>query len=220
MASECGSKRSLSIPGTLLMFTLLVPLAHASVLGVGGTAPPSPLTPGGTVLAMRSGVITPPIAPDFTANYTTWVYRDPNNTWCVNCLDFVYQFTNNGPAVNERYSMSDFSGFKVDAGTSPFGMHDPITVSRSFNGSGPVLSFNFDQFGDEIKPGEQTVLLVLETNAMNFTQGVVSAQNGTAGSNLAYQPSGAPVPEPASMALLGGGLIAVGGYLRRSRLMS
>src|SRR5664279_6325858 len=113
----------------LLAFALLVPLAHASVLGVGGTAPPTPLTPSGPILATKSGTIT---ALTFSANYTTWVYADPNNTWCIGCLDFVYQFKNLGPAPNQRYSMSSFSGFNIDAGTNPFGLHDPNTVSRSF----------------------------------------------------------------------------------------
>jgi PEP-CTERM motif len=213
MARESGNTKSPSTLVVLLAFALLVPMAQASILGVGGTAPPSPLTPGGTLLATTSGVIT---TFTFSANYTTWVYADPLNTWCVNCLDFVYQFTDNGPDVNQRYTMSSFGGFDVDAGTHPFGVHDPITVSRSLFGNGQVVSFNFDQFGDEIQPGETTVELVIETNAVTFTTGFLSAQDGSAGSGIGYAPLAA-IPEPTSMMLLGGGLIAVGGFLRRSR---
>jgi hypothetical protein len=213
MARESGNTQSFSKLVLVLAFTLLVPMAYASVLGVGGTAPPSPLFPTGTTLATTSGTI---ITPTFTTDYTTWVIRDPNNTWCANCLDFLYQFTNNGPDVNQRYSMSSFAGFNVDAGTNPFGVHDPITVSRSMLGGGQVISFNFDQFGDEIQPNTTTVDLVIMTNAITFTSGFLSAQDGTAGSGVAYAPL-APVPEPASLVLMGGGLIAVGGFLRRSR---
>jgi hypothetical protein len=212
MARESGNTQSFSRLFLLMAFALLlVPMANASVLGVGGTAPPSPLFPTGTQLAFTSGTIT---TPTFSADYSTWVLRDPTNTWCANCLDFVYQFTNNGPDVNQRYSMSSFAGFNVDAGTMPFGVHDPITVSRSLINGGQVISFNFDQFGDEIQPGVQTVQLVIMTNAVAFTTGFLSAQDGTAGSGVAFAPT---VPEPASLVLMGGGLIAVGGFLRRSR---
>jgi PEP-CTERM motif len=199
----------------LITFALsLTAISQASILGVGGTAPPTPLTPSGSILAMTSGNIT---TPTFSTDYVTWVYADPTNTWCSGCLDFVYQFTDNGPHPNQRYSMSSFSGFNVDAGTSPFGVHDPNTVSRSVLLSGDVVSFNFDQFGNDIQPGETTVLLVIETNAMNFAPGFLSAQDGTAGSGVAFQPAGPAVPEPASLMLLGSGLLAVGGFLRKTR---
>jgi hypothetical protein len=188
-------------------------MAYASILGVGGTSPPSPLTPGGTLLATTSGNVT---TPTFSTDFTTWVYSDPQNTWCANCLDFVYQFTNNGPDVNQRYTMFNFGSFNIDAGTNPFGVHDPITVSRSMLANGQVISFNFDQFGDEIQPGTTTVQLVIETNATQFMPGWLSVQDGTAGFGAAYQPAPG-VPEPASLMLMGSGLIAAGGFLRKSR---
>ena len=198
----------------LLAIALLAPLANASVLGVGGTAPPTPLTPAGTILATTSGTI---ITPTFSADYTTWVYADPTNNWCSGCLDFVYQFTNNGPHPNQRYSMSSFSGYNIDAGTSPFGVHDPNTVSRSFVLTGDVISFNFDQFGNDVQAGETTVMLVIETNALNYAPGFLSAQDGTAGFGVAFQPAGAAVPEPSSLALVGGGLSMFGLLLRKFR---
>jgi PEP-CTERM motif len=197
----------------LLAIALLAPLAQASLLGVGGTAPPTPITPTGPTLAFTSGTIT---ALSFTADYSTWVVSDPLNTFCVNCLDFVYVFTNNGPAPNQRYSMSSFSGFNIDAGTNPFGFHDPNTVSRSVLLNGDVISFNFDQFGNDIVAGETTVQLVIETDALHFTTGILSAQDGSAGSGYGFQPSA--VPEPSSLALMGGGLSVFGLLLRKFRL--
>jgi hypothetical protein len=144
------------------------------------------------------------------------VVQDPGNTFCANCLDFIYVYTDNGPDVNQRYSMSSYAGFMVDAGTNPFGVHDPITVSRSLTAGGPVVSFNFDQFGDEMLPGETTVWLIIETNAVTFTSGFLSAQDGTAGSGVGFAPLAA-IPEPSSLMLMGGGLLALGGFLRKSR---
>ena len=193
----------------LLAFALLLPVAQASVLSGGGSVAPSPLFPGGTLVATTSGTIT---TPTFSTDFTQWVFADPLNSWCVNCLDFVYEFTNHGPDVNERYSMSSFSGFLVDVGTKPFGgLHDPNTVNRSSLFNGAVIGFNYNP-GNEIAPGVTTPWLVIETNAMQSTWGFGSAQDGTAGSASAYVPT---VPEPASLGLLGTGILLAGGAFRR-----
>lgn len=199
----------------LLAFTLTLTCAHASTLGNGQSAPPSPLFPTGSVFATATGTITASSGTDnMSVSFTETVYKDPSNTWCHNCLDFVYVFNNIGPDVNERYSMSNFTGFSIDAGTTPFGIHDPTTIDRS--GTGPNIGFNFPG-SDEIVAGQTTVSLVIETNATNVTAGTVSAQDGVAGSSAVALAPASPTPEPGSLGLMGGGLLVIGGLLRRAR---
>jgi hypothetical protein len=197
----------------LVCVTLVVlsSLAQASVLHNGQVATPDSLTPGGTVLGTITGTI---ILGTSATSYTTSVLSDPGNTFCSGCLDFVYSFTNHGPDINERFSMARFgssvAGHMVDVGVNPLSTgFKPQTVDRSANGE--VIGFNYITF--DINPGQSTVQFVIETNAKHFGSGEVSAQDGVAGFNTAFQPSA--VPEPSSLAMLGGGLIVVGGFMHK-----
>ena len=191
-----------------LMLVALAQLAQASILSNGQTAPPDLLTPSGTELATNSGVIT---TPTFSTLFTASVFSDPTNVFCTNCLDFVYRFGNKGPDVNERFSASRFGGFMVDVGYNPSTVGQiPTTVDRSTDGN--VIGFNFVG-NDTVTTGEHTTVLVIETNATTFEHGLLSAQDGTAGSGMAFQPF--VIPEPSSLALLGGGTLALGSFLRR-----
>lgn len=207
---RCLERTSLRCAIALLAFALAVPMMYASELGNGDTAPPDVfMNVGGTLLNSINGAI---VAPTFTTNYTEWVYSDPNNAFCVGCLDFVYQFTNNGPGVNERFTSYSFEGFRVDAGyESGSGTNLPVTVDRSTNGA--VVGFNYTG-ADNLLAGQTTALLVIETDATNYTDGYVTAQDGTAGYADGFAPAAA-VPEPASLALLGSGVLLAGRVVKK-----
>jgi len=186
----------------------IAPSAFGSVIAPGATAPPDILTVGaGSTLVTPtvSGVISPGT---FTANYTESVYSDPSNTFCAGCLDFVYTVNNTGGSgVIERvtgfsYDTVVMTDVGYETGT---GSNAPSTVDRSANGN--VVGFNFLGTA-EINPGQTSDTLVIETNARSWTTGLVSIQDGSAGTSNGLAPSS--VPEPVSMGMLGGGLALLG----------
>lgn len=201
-----------------LMLVALAPLAQANMLPPGTTVSPDTFgTIIGTTLATNSGTIS---APSFTATFTTSVIADPANVFCAGCLDYVYQFTNNGPDVNGRYSMGFFSNaaiqIKLDVGIGPGSRLQKIPFSVDRNGgSGGVVGFNYLDL-NQVGPGETTVPLVIETNTRQFTSGFLSAQDATSGNGVGFAPTF--IPEPSSLFLLGGGLLAIGSFVRRSRV--
>lgn len=214
MVHEIGQAQLVRKLVVLIAFTVaLTVAAHASVLGVAGTAPPTPVAPSGPIVATNSGNIA---TPTFSTNYTTSVYRDPSNTFCANCLDFVYQFTVLSGQGLRRFTASSFAGFMVNVGTNPFGVQDPTTVARN-PGPGDVISFNFDQFANGIPVGQTTVQLVIDTNATSFVPGFLSAQDGTAGFGIGFQPAGTPIAEPTTLMLLGTGVTGLAAFLRRKK---
>lgn len=203
----------------LLAFTLLLPAAQASILSVGGVQTPTSIIPGGTLVGSASGTI---VTPTLTVPWWEWVYRDPLNTLpgCAGkCLDFVYQFHDNafaGADAIQRITMSSFEPLGMSAvvnvGMDVLGVHDPLQITWSTDAK--VIAFDYTPFGLQIEPGQTTELMVVQTQARTYVPGYVSVQDETSGFDKALSPA-AVVPEPASLGLLGGGLIVVGSFVRR-----
>ena len=170
----------------LLAIATSLPRAQASVLGNRRQCPPDPLFPGGTLLASISGTVT---VSTFSTSYTEWVFSDPLNVWCANCLDFVYQFTDMGPASNSRFEMYSFTGFFTEVGTDPFGVDDPVSIDRSLDGS--LIGFNYNP---SVAAGVTTPWLVIETDALSYTLGGYVNVLGRVGSSGTVTPAQAYSP--------------------------
>ncbi len=87
----------------------------------------------------------------------------------------------------------------------------PATVDRGI--AADTVGFTFIPFSP-IPPGLTSPVLEIQTNAQNFAAGKANLIDGGVATVNAFQP--VAVPEPATVLLFGGGLIALAG-LRRFR---
>jgi len=224
------NKRAGPILLLLLLSLVAVPAAKASILPPGGgPAAPDALSvpgyPGGSTL-VASAFDEVPIL-NSSGEYgivDAIVLSDPLNTFCAGCFDFLYQLDiNSGTRNVVRLTATDFTGFLTDVGTAwvPGGggeycgidecgsgtLVNPTTVDRTADGS--TVGFNFPEPGGQISPGNSSYVLVIETNATNYTAGALfSIDGGVAQWNgfapAAFEPSAALL---LPVTLLSGGLL-------------
>lgn len=162
---------------------------------------------------------------DLTMNAA--VYTDPSNTFCAGCLDFIYQVISSGNSTDNvgRVTVSSFSSpstWEVDAGYStagepagggiafPTGTWAPGLVDRN---TPDTVGFQFSNVATAIPPGGSSTVLVVETNATNFTSGFISILDATPATFNAFQPASA-APEPATLLLTGLGIAGLAGIRR------
>jgi PEP-CTERM motif len=192
------------------------PCFATTVTAGGGQIAANSITFSGTTLATLSGpVIFPPGSPNpLSATYTETVLRDSTTGF----LDFVFTVTDTTvganatyPGILETVTMASYTGFTTDVGyvAGTGNSATPISMGRTAD----VVNFDWRGFGtttaNPIMPGQTTPELVIKTNAPTYTLGTLGANDGIAGGATVYGPSSG-VPEPLSMALLGGGLAAIG----------
>jgi hypothetical protein len=150
-------------------------------------------------------------------------------------LDFYYQVINSPSSATAlaRLTATDFAGYMTDAGfrtdgstlsgtTFIDGNTAPVTADSNVDGS--VIGFSFyppSAPPTEIAPGSASYVLVISTDATNYTLGNASIIDGGTDTVSAFQPAAATTtPEPASMGLMGLGLIGIVTLCKRSKSIS
>jgi hypothetical protein len=216
--------KKLSPPSLLCGLCLLLatpsPLMAAPLL-LGGTlfpAPPEPDPTGGVVVA--GGFPIPFASGAFSGTLTsTAITGDPSNPF--GGLTFTYLLVNSASSLDsiDRLTISDFSGFSVDASYQiPLAGLPPALINRSLAGDTVGFSFFAIPPSGELTPGAGSALLVLQTSATAFAPTFASVINSTTASVASLAP--AAVPEPSSLAFFGLGLFGLAACLRFRRCRS
>lgn len=199
-------------------------VALVSVLSLSTVSNAAPLVAGQTIYPapgepdpVGGQVACGPLVQHFTtANFSgfltsTAIIGDASNPY--GGLTFTYVVSNDATSVNTeaRLSINGYAGFLTDASYQPGVDVRPTLVDRS--ASSDVVGYSFlgapAGFGP-IAPGQQSDLLVVQTNALTCSNSVASVIDG----QIATIPTLAPAPEPASLALLG---LAAAALIRRRR---
>lgn len=153
------------------------------------------------------------VAGDIQGTVISTVYSgDANNVW--GGLTFTYKIISSQLSTEGVHRLtvgSTFGPFQTDVSydgtTLPRVL--PADIDRSFTGN--VIGFNFDTPA-VILPGQNSALLVIQTDAQASTTGIASVINNTTATVVTLVPL---VPEPTTAALLGLGAFALISARRR-----
>jgi PEP-CTERM motif len=202
----------------------IVPSAGPLVAGGASVAPPLTSAAAGTLQAS----LLAPFSFTTTAGTTSGsilsaVFLNPTGT-----LDFYYQVFNSANSITALAHESDTSflgfpvqvAFRVDGGSLAGGFVNggSVPVTSKLDASATTVDFSFVPVppGSAVPPGTNSSVLVISTLATRFVAGNAEVIDGGTATVAAFQPAPG-VPEPASFALIGGGLLALAGIRRMRR---
>ena len=200
---------------SLALCLVFATAASANIIGPGGSGAPDMLSPSGIILA-DTGIETFTTGPFLSGTTREIVITDS----ITGDLDFIFAIHNDSTSTDGigRSTTAAFTGYLTDVGYNPLSTIDllgfvstiiPTTVDRSF--AGDTIGFNFGILG--FPPGASSFDLIIETNATQFSGGILNFIDG----GVAQVPGFAPSPEPASLALMGAGIVFCARLLRRKK---
>lgn len=204
MIARCGLRLKFCLSAAAIFAAAST--SYASLLPIGGTLFPAPAEPdpvGGVVIDSMS---SPFLTPTFSGTLVTYVISgDTSNPF--GGLTFAYRAFNDAGSAHplSRVTMNGYTGWLTDANYEipPAGVAATL-VNRP---TADFVGFSYmDVIGPGlITPGSSSALMVVQTNAPAYTTNNASVIDGY----VATVPTFAPIPEPATMAFLGLGVLAL-----------